>query len=358
MKKSLIIASSIGLAGLAHAQSSTTLFGIMDATVAYGSGSIGNRIRLANSGNSSSRLGIRAVEDLGSGMSASFWLEAGINNDEGTGQASNTNNQASGAAPAGAAAGGLTFNRRSTVSLAGKWGELRLGRDYTPQFWNLARFDPFGFVGVGATQTASTAAVTGPTAVRASNSLGLLTSANLGGFYGQFAHYRGENPSNAPNPKDGTGDGLRVGYANAAIDVALALSRTRYAAGDVSQHNLGASYDFGFARVMGQYTRDRNEGAAGGTAQGRGILLGTVVPVGAGEFKASFSSYRTAVGATEPTTRKYAIGYVYNLSKRTAAYATLARLSNSGGASAALNAAATGANQSSRGYDVGLRHAF
>jgi predicted porin len=41
-----------------------------------------------------------------------------------------TNNQANGSAGDGA----LTFNRRSTVSLSGPFGELRLGRDYTPSF--------------------------------------------------------------------------------------------------------------------------------------------------------------------------------------------------------------------------------
>ena len=100
---------------------------------AYGHGDVADKTQLTNSGYNSSRLGFRGTEDLGGGMSASFWLEAGVNNDDGTGAATSTNNQAI-AAPAPAVAGtqGLTFNRRSTVSLAGGWGELRLGRDYTP----------------------------------------------------------------------------------------------------------------------------------------------------------------------------------------------------------------------------------
>ena len=82
-------------------------------------------------------------------MSASFWLEAGLDNDDGHGAATNSNNQPSGAGAGVDGRQGLTFNRRSTVSLAGGWGELRLGRDYTPQFWNLTVFDPFGTNGVG-----------------------------------------------------------------------------------------------------------------------------------------------------------------------------------------------------------------
>ncbi|MBU0828125.1 MAG: porin, partial [Gammaproteobacteria bacterium] len=138
MKKSLIALAVLAASGAAMAQSSVTLFGIVDATYAYGSGSVANKSQLTNSGYNSSRLGFRGVEDLGGGMSASFWLEAGVNNDNGSGANTSTNNQ--GAAAAGG--GGLTFNRRSTVSLNGGFGEVRLGRDYTPQFWNLTVFDP------------------------------------------------------------------------------------------------------------------------------------------------------------------------------------------------------------------------
>ena len=52
--------------------------------------------------------------------------------------------------------------------LAGNWGELRIGRDFVPQFWNLTVFDPFGTKGAGANQMLASI-ITGPTAVRASN---------------------------------------------------------------------------------------------------------------------------------------------------------------------------------------------
>ena len=110
MKKSLIALAVLAASGAAMAQSSVTLFGVVDATYAYGSGSVSNKSQLTNSGYNSSRLGFRGVEDLGGGMSASFWLEAGLNNDNGTGGVTNTNNQA-----ATSTGGGLTFNRRSTV---------------------------------------------------------------------------------------------------------------------------------------------------------------------------------------------------------------------------------------------------
>jgi predicted porin len=62
--------------------------------------------------------------------------------------------------------------------------------------------------------------------------------------------------------------------------------------------------------------------------------------------------------AGDPRTTKVALGYVHNLSKRTAVYTTWARVKNSGGANAALNGAVTPANASSTGIDLGMRHSF
>ena len=357
MKKSLIaFAALVSFASVASAQSSVTLFGVVDATLAHGSGSLSNKTQLTHSGYSSSRLGFRGTEDLGGGLSASFWLEASLANDSGTGAGTNTNNQASGAGPAVAGGQGLTFNRRSTVSLAGGWGELRLGRDYTPQFYNLTVFDPFGTLGAGTSQVLnSMIALVGTTAVRASNSIGYFLPANLGGFYGQVMGYLGENNSGAATSNDGRGAGLRVGYANGPFDVALAVSRTTYSAGDVGQNNIAGSWNFGLAKLMGEYSSDKNDA---GSLKGKGYLIGGLIPVGAGEIRLAYSRYQVIGAPAEPTTKKYALGYAHNLSKRTALYATYARVSNSGGAAFALNGAVTGANASSSGYDFGIRHAF
>jgi predicted porin len=362
MKKSLIaLAALASFAGIASAQSSVTLFGIVDATWAHGHGNTTNKTQLTNSGYNSSRLGFRGTEDLGGGMSASFWLEAGLNNDDGRGAATNTNNQASGGAVAGIGGGqGLTFNRRSTVSLAGGWGELRLGRDYTPQFWNLTVFDPFGTNGVGTTQTLNSI-ITGVTAVRASNTVGYFLPGNLGGFYGQAQYYMGENNTGASH-KDGTGYGLRVGFANGPFNIAAAFSKTNYntvgasglagAVGDVHQNNIAGQWDFGVAKLMGEYSRDKN-----GTLEGKGYLIGGLIPVGAGEIRVAYSRYRTDA-ATDPTAKKWALGYVHNLSKRTALYATVAHVSNEGASAQMLNGATGTAGSTSTGYDLGIRHSF
>src|SRR5687767_10135481 len=98
MREILTTLTVLAAASAAHAESSVTLFGMVDTALQHGSGSVSNRTHITPSAYQSSRLGLRGIEDLGGGMSASFWLEADVRSDDGTGAASNTNNQASGGA--------------------------------------------------------------------------------------------------------------------------------------------------------------------------------------------------------------------------------------------------------------------
>lgn len=358
VKKSLLALAVLAAAGCASAQSSVTLFGVVDASLTWGRGSIADRLQVTNSAYTPSRLGFRGTEDLGSGMSASFWLEMGFNNDDGTGLLTNTNNQASGqpapgSVPAGAQ--GLTFGRRATVSLASGWGEVRAGRDYTPQFWNRALFDPLGLNGVG-TSIIHNLSITGVTAVRASNSIGYFLPAGLGGMYGQAMYYVGENASNTgATRRDGTGAGIRVGYAAGPFNVAVSTGYTRYAAGGVHQSNISGHWDFRVAKLMAQYEHDSNAGT-----EARGWLIGGLLPVGVGEVRLAYSraTIDPAGAGAQPRSSKVALGYVHHLSKRTALYTTYARVRNSNGATFALAGSATAANNSSSGLDLGLRHSF
>ena len=359
MKKSLVALAALAFVGVASAQSSVTLFGVVDATVAFGNGSISNKTQLTNSGYNSSRLGFRGTEDLGGGLNASFWLEAGVNNDNGSGVATFTNTQ--GTSTGG---GGLTFNRRSTVSLGGNFGEVRLGRDYSPQVWNQIVFDPFGINGVGTTQTYNSN-VGGTTYLRTSNSIGYFLPA-MGGIYGQAMVSMGENnrggaatPAIAAAEKDGNGAAFRVGYAAGPINAAFAYSDTKSSTvGNIKSTNVGASYDLGVAKLSGLYTRDNNSIAT--SPDGKGYLLGVNAPMGVGEIRAAYSTYKTTV--VDQKTNKLALGYVHNLSKRTALYTTVARVTNSGFAvgavSQALNGAVSTGNNSSTGLDIGVRHSF
>jgi predicted porin len=352
MKKSLVALAALAVAGAASAQSSVTLFGIVDAAVGYQStDGVGSASGLVNSGYNSSRLGFRGVEDLGGGLSASFWLEAGINNDNGSFGTTNTN----GTAASGSGGGGLTFNRRSTVSLSGGFGEIRIGRDYTPTFWNDTVFDPFGTVGVG-TNVLSSAAGARHTAqgvstyVRSSNTVGYFLPSNLGGFYGQVQYGFDEQTVGSA----GQYKGLRFGYQAGPINVALAWGQTTATPTvDVETVNLGASYDLGVAKILGEWGRIED------TTDTDGWLLGVSVPVGAGEIRAAYSRATTDAVGADPRATKIALGYVHNLSKRTALYATYARISNKNGSALAVGGLVGGAaGADSKGYEFGVRHSF
>jgi len=367
MKKSLIaLATLAAVSGAAMAQSSVALFGVLDTAVTRGSGSLTSLTSMTTSSFGSSQLGFRGSEDLGGGMGAHFWLEMGINNDSGAGSRTNTNNQASGSTPNGQ---GLAFNRRSTASLSGSFGEIRLGRDYTPQFANLTRFDPFNTNGVGTNQMLagqlgilSLGNTSGPT-IRASNSVAWLWNhgANASifsggnGFHAMVQYYMGENLSTVAAPvgkNDGNGYGIRVGYNDGPLAIALATGRTTYqASGNSTMTNLGASYNLGVATLGAQVSNDKL-----GTVSGRGYLLSAVVPVGSGQFKGTVSNSRNSTTTAAAT--KVALGYVHSLSKRTSLYATYARVSNKNGAAFALGGATTAANQASTGMDFGVRHDF
>lgn len=363
--KTFIAACCALCAGAASAQSSVTVWGIVDTALAHGSGTMTSKTQLVNSGLNSSQLGFRGTEDLGGSLRAGFWMEASVLSDDGQGAGSSSNNQPSGAAAAPAGTQGLTFNRRSTVSIGSTWGELRLGRDYTPQFWNRTAYEPFYTLGVGASQSfagmlsIAPAGGRGP-AVRASNSISYLYGhsfnapgiAGGSGFHAAAMRYLGENAGGTANSSDGTGWGVRLGYNTAAASVALAAGSTKYATGNFSQTNVGGSYDFGWARLMAQYARDKL-----GTLTAKGYLLGGFVPAGPGQVRVAYSRYETNATAT-PHSGKLALGYVYAVSKRTVLYTTYARVSNGGGATQALNGSTTAPNASSSGYDVGLRHAF
>jgi len=360
MKKSMLaLAALTAFAGVASAQSSVTIWGIVDATYAIGNGSLTDKTQITNSGYNSSRLGFRGVEDMGGGSRAGFWLEAGVNNDNGSFGTTNTNNQATGAS----GGGGLTMNRRSTVSWGGGWGELRLGRDYTPHFWNHTVYDPFGTNGVGTSQLLNSS-LGGATTVRASNSVAYLygmafNGNSLGpgkGLHAFAQMYRGENNSGAATSNDGNGFSFRLGYDAGPLSLAFANGSTKFATGKITSTNLGGSYNLGVAKVSALWTSDKVSGGK----KGSGTLFGANVPMGTNEIRVAFSRYETetAAGVTDGKASKTSLGYVTNLSKRTALYATYARVSNSGISAQALNGATTAAGGSSTGMDFGVRHAF
>lgn len=243
MKKSFAALAALSVIGAASAQSSVTVFGTVDAAVAFGKGDVSDKTRLVSSGYGSSQLGFRGNRDLPGGLKASFWLEATVNSDDGSGVATNSNNQAvTGLTSSGTQ--GLTFNRRSTVGIAGNFGEVRLGRDYTPHYYNHVLYDPFGQLGVGTSRAvvgSNVATGGGFTTVRASNSVGYFSPV-MSGFKLQVQTYFGENASTASDA--GSGSSFRASYDQGAVSLGLAYGKTTTGAGtDVQSTNIGGSYN-------------------------------------------------------------------------------------------------------------------
>ncbi len=335
MKKSLLaLAALTAFAGVASAQSSVTIFGILDlAARNVDNGAAGSRKSLSTDATATNRFGVRGVEDLGGGMAATFHIESSVGTDTGT---------AGGANNSGANA---FWNRLSTIGLRGGFGEIRLGRDYTPTFYNHVVFDAFSAAGVAAqtNMMGATAGSPSRTLVRADNSIAYHFRSS--GFYGQATVAAGEgNDANKYM-------GFRIGYAGGPLNVAFALGKTETTLDDTDAMNLGVSYNLGFMTILSQYHEYKYRGA-----KQKNFAIGTRIPVGAGIIKAQYqkvSDYRKA--------DQFGLGYEYGLSKRTALFANYGRVSNDG--LAAFTASGAGpapisTGFTSTGYDFGIRHSF
>lgn len=352
------IASLLGLALLAGAASAqdVTLFGIADAAFRHvdnqGRGSVNS---VVSGSNSTSRLGVRGREDLGGGLWAGFHLEHGLLLDTGT--------------PASAT---QFWDRRSTVSVGdARWGEIRIGRDFVPSYTNWSRYDPFSYVGVGGANNFVSATPAGPiraafgsapnTTVRSSNSVQWVMPSAWGGLEGEAMWAAREGGTAANGQHDLRG--LRVGYAAKTWGVSAASTRSRNdltTAGAFSDSALGGQAELGGVRLSAVVRRfSQNE------ARQNHLLIGARMPLGVGEVKASYHRVDLSgrVGATvidANDARQLALGYVYNLSKRSALYATLSRIDNRGGATFVVPGGPTGlaGGGSSTGTEFGVRHNF
>jgi predicted porin len=108
------------VAGAAHAQSTVTLYGIVDDGFNWTSNSGGHTLYNMSSGVlQASRWGVRGREDLGGGLAALFVLENGFDLTNGSlGQKNRGSTQ------------GLMFGRQAYVGLTSPYGTVTLGRQY------------------------------------------------------------------------------------------------------------------------------------------------------------------------------------------------------------------------------------
>lgn len=346
----LVLAFAAGAAG---AQTSLTLFGVADVAVRSAStDGVGRNTSVVSGSYSSARFGFRGVEDLGGGLSASFWLESFLSADSGA------------VTPPG-------FQRRSTVSLASRdWGELRMGRDYTPTHSSWARYDPFGYVGIGAVQLLILSA-TGNTPVtfafgsspntvqRVSNGVQYLLPRNSWGIEGGIVRAFREGGATANDQHQAYGG--RIGMTRGPVSVSLAQMRTHNTTtiGNFKDTALAGSFDAKFAVISAGVRRLDYL-----TASQDNYLLAARVPLGVHELKASWNraDFDGAVRTTSidnDRADQFAVGYVYHLSKRSRVYSTYSTIKNKGNSRFVVPGSPPGlAGARSKGLEIGVNHEF
>lgn len=320
------------IAGSAAAQSNVTMFGVVDNNLGWGKGSLGSVKRVGNGGFLGSRLGFRGTEDLGGGLRASFVLEHGFNSDDGT------------ATP-------TYWNRQIYVGLGGPWGEVLLGRQYTPTFLVHATYDAFGPQGVAAQQVLlGSMQLTQAAAIRANDAVNYRTPATLGGFSVQV-----QTSDHTASP--GWYHGIKAGYAGGALSADVAVGHfNNPAIGDLDTLTVGARYTIGPVKLYALF--DKSDSGSGNDS--RGLQTSAAYTIGRTDLKVSIAESRqtSAADAQAGTTRRYGVGFLHALSKRTFIYGQYARLDNRHGARASLNGAPTAANEAAQGLDFGIAHTF
>ena len=142
-----------------------------------------------------------------------------------------------------------------------------------------------------------------------------------------------------------------VGYKAGPIDVVLTHQDSRNATDTDSTKGtlLGGNYDFGVAKAF--LTFDVEKGT--GTTDLRHMIVGATVPIGAGSLMVSFIQ-RQDQAVDNKDAEQLAIGYTYNLSKRTAFYTSYSRLNNDDKSSVK----AVKAGETNSLFNLGVRNFF
>ncbi|AKD24451.1 Outer membrane protein (porin) [Polynucleobacter duraquae] len=393
MKKSLFaVAAVTAFAGAAQAQSSVTVYGILDMGYigtntrnVSGANIKTNTNQIGNSAEQSSRLGFRGTEDLGGGTSAFFTAEFNL---FGTGNSlSQETSFRATTSGSGSTISGLQ-SRQAFVGLKKNGlGQFSVGNQYTPIHEAIGATDPGqqnNVVGSAIYPVAvnGTDLTTGAYTTRAANAL-VVKSDKFAGFsakalYNLSQSNSSTNASNAVATTTGGGSvnsngwGLAADYTwNKLLVTANYQSfQNRTTNGGFTtalnsndnQFYGGATYDFGILKAYAGYVNRKitttNDLTASRTAQQIGVrsFVTPTIEAWASVGQGRFSS-NTAIGTVAPVASPasanftaYQLGSNYWLSKRTNLYA----IYGSSQQSSSATIASEGANQ----YAVGVRHTF
>ncbi|WP_186095572.1 porin [Burkholderia gladioli] len=344
----------------ASAQSSVTLYGIIDTAVQIARTGGNTVVRETSSSVAPSRWGLFGKEDLGGGYSAVFKLEDGFNLNSGAMASSNT-----------------LFNREAWVGIRGPFGQVQAGNNYTPLFLSYVTYS-LGELNVLGWGNATNNYVFVPVA-RTANSI-RYASNELAGFTLRALYARGTNGTTGVPASLGdtlsAGVNFKAGHFSADVDYlqqrfgSTATLTASTPVGTGRYYLIGASYDFGLVKTAALYQMHRN--ATGVT---RSVSSAYATPdhdfyevnalvrhLGGGSLLASFGQYFLKSGGNGRAT-SWALRYDYPLSKRTGLYAGVAAVYNHGATSFTVTDAAGPGIAVSSGKDIttgilGIVHAF
>jgi predicted porin len=321
MKKTLIAFAALSaIAGVAQAQSSVTLYGLVDASVGHRDTTVAGTKTSANlinsSGQNNSRFGFRGTEDLGGGLKAIFNMEAGFNTDDGAGNQS----------------GGNLFSRQAFVGLSGGFGTVKLGRLYTAYDALRGATNMVYDTNFATTGTAWGSGVA-DYAARTSNGFAY-ESPVFGGFSGGFVVGTGEDKiaaaPPAPSSSASRNVSLHIKYANGPLLVGYAHQNQKFnagttiasttpvgvAVGPVKYNLIAGSYDFGVAKLTGGYNTASQSSPS---MKDKEFQVGVSVPFGAAALAAGYARSKTDNSVRKGT--GLSLLGTYSLSKRTNLYA-------------------------------------
>jgi GBP family porin len=382
MKKTLMVAALTGVfATAAHAQSSVTLYGLIDAGITYTNNQHGHSNWQETSGSvNGSRWGLRGSEDLGGGLKAIFTLENGFGINDGT-----------------LKQGGREFGRQAFVGLTSdQFGAVTLGRQYDSM---VDYVGPLALTGTqyGGTQFAH------PfdndnlnNSFRVNNSV-KYQSVNYGGFkFGALYGFSNQADGFANNRAYSAGasynwGGLNLAAAylqlnsNGATGAAAAFnsggavsSDNTFFAGRQQTWGAGANYAFGPATVGLVYSQTNLSSLAGigAGASGQSAGIGFANPSSARfqnieanaryaltpavSIAGSYTYTRASLAGTSPHWNQFNLQTAYALSKRTDVYlqGEYQQANENAIVDADINGLSASNNNKQVAVTAGLRHRF
>ncbi|MDD2976628.1 porin [Aquabacterium sp.] len=343
MKKTLLALAAIAASSAAFAQSSVTLYGVVDASLESVKGD-DTVTRVSSDNLASSRLGFKGTEDLGNGLKANFVLESNMKMDTGEN-------------------GGKAvrfFDRAAWVGVAGGFGELRLGRQDTSIGLLAGNSSILGAQAYDDLKISG--AFSGNTYRRTDNAITFILPKFVDGLSAQAQYSTAVGSSSATGAENtdkiGSHYGLNVQYAASGFSAGLGYIQAKKT-NTVDDTGVLAylGYDFGVVKLTGYLEQDKTDGMA----EKRQLMGARVdVPVSK-DFKLQASVAQVKDQAmtanTEDDATIIALKGVYALSKRTSVYALFTNVKNDDQVS--LNVGqAVAAGKTARGFAVGLSHKF